>query len=97
MTDYVVKPLDANTWDGFAGLARNGTTACSGAAGAPPSTRCTPRRRSTPTTTGVSSGASSRRAGRMPRNGTRTLFERAGFTFVRSKGTGNCVMRRTVP
>ena len=30
-------------------------------------------------------------------NGTRTLFERAGFTFVRGKGTGNCVMRRTVP
>src|SRR6187200_1687813 len=30
-------------------------------------------------------------------NGTRALFERAGFTFVRSKGTGNCVMRRTVP
>ena len=22
MTDYVVKPLDANTWDGFAGLAQ---------------------------------------------------------------------------
>jgi hypothetical protein len=30
-------------------------------------------------------------------NGTRTLFERAGFEYVRSKGTGNCVMRRTVP
>ena len=30
-------------------------------------------------------------------NGTRTLFERTGFTFVRSKGTGNCVMRRSVP
>ena len=30
-------------------------------------------------------------------NGTRTLFERAGFRFVRSKGTVNCVMRRTVP
>ena len=30
-------------------------------------------------------------------NGTRTLFERAGFDFVRSKGSGNCVMRRTVP
>ena len=29
-------------------------------------------------------------------NGTRTLFERAGFEFVRSKGLGNCVMRRTV-
>lgn len=29
-------------------------------------------------------------------NGTRELFERAGFAFVRSKGTGNCVMRRTV-
>lgn len=30
-------------------------------------------------------------------NGTRTLFERAGFEFVRTKGTaGNCVMRRTV-
>lgn len=30
-------------------------------------------------------------------NGTRTLFEHAGFEFVRSKGLGNCVMRRTVP
>ena len=29
-------------------------------------------------------------------SGTRTLFERAGFTFVRTKGPGNCVMRRTV-
>jgi hypothetical protein len=29
-------------------------------------------------------------------NGTRTLFERAGFDYVRSKGAGNCVMRRTV-
>ena len=29
-------------------------------------------------------------------NGTRALFERAGFEFVRSKGMGNCVMRRTV-
>ncbi len=30
-------------------------------------------------------------------NGTRALFERAGFGFVRSKGIGNCVMRRSVP
>jgi GNAT superfamily N-acetyltransferase len=30
-------------------------------------------------------------------NGTRTLFEDAGFEFVRRKGMGNCVMRRTVP
>jgi GNAT superfamily N-acetyltransferase len=30
-------------------------------------------------------------------NGTRTRFERAGFDYVRSKGMGNCVMRRTVP
>jgi len=30
-------------------------------------------------------------------NGTRTLFAGAGFEFVRSKGTGNCVMRRIVP
>jgi hypothetical protein len=29
-------------------------------------------------------------------NGTRALFERAGFEYVRSKGAGNCVMRRTV-
>jgi GNAT superfamily N-acetyltransferase len=29
-------------------------------------------------------------------NGTRTLFEKAGFEFVRSKGQFNCVMRRTV-
>lgn len=30
-------------------------------------------------------------------DGTRTLFERAGFEFVRRQGIGNCVMRRTVP
>lgn len=30
-------------------------------------------------------------------DGTRALFERAGFTYVRAKGQGNCVMRRTVP
>lgn len=30
-------------------------------------------------------------------NGTRSLFERAGFSSVRPKGTKNCVMRRTVP
>ncbi len=30
-------------------------------------------------------------------DGSRTLFERAGFAYVRRKGTGNCVMRRTVP
>jgi hypothetical protein len=29
-------------------------------------------------------------------NGSRALFERAGFEFIRSKGAGNCVMRRTV-
>ncbi|CAN5308415.1 GNAT family N-acetyltransferase [soil metagenome] len=29
-------------------------------------------------------------------NGTRSLFEKAGFTYERSKGMGNCVMRRTV-
>ena len=29
-------------------------------------------------------------------NGTRSLFEKAGFSFKRTKGTKNCVMRRTV-
>ena len=29
-------------------------------------------------------------------NGTRTLFEKAGFTYDRSKGKSNCVMRTTV-
>ncbi|GAB3599720.1 GNAT family N-acetyltransferase [Angustibacter peucedani] len=29
-------------------------------------------------------------------DGTRALFERAGFEHVRPKGPGNCVMRRTV-
>lgn len=29
-------------------------------------------------------------------NGTRALFERAGFEHVRIKGSGNCVMRRTL-
>lgn len=29
-------------------------------------------------------------------NGTRTLYERAGFEYIRPKGLKNCVMRRTV-
>lgn len=29
-------------------------------------------------------------------NGTRALFARAGFTYVRPKGTRNCVMRATI-
>jgi hypothetical protein len=29
-------------------------------------------------------------------NGTRDLYERAGFTYIRPKGLKNCVMRRTV-
>jgi GNAT superfamily N-acetyltransferase len=29
-------------------------------------------------------------------NGTRTLYEQAGFTYQRPKGQGNCVMRTTV-
>jgi GNAT superfamily N-acetyltransferase len=30
-------------------------------------------------------------------NGTRTLFERAGFRYVRPKGLKNCVMRKEIP
>jgi hypothetical protein len=30
-------------------------------------------------------------------NGTRFLFERAGFSYLRPKGKRNCVMRRVVP
>jgi GNAT superfamily N-acetyltransferase len=30
-------------------------------------------------------------------NGTRSLFERAGFSYGRPKGTKNCVMSKTVP
>jgi len=30
-------------------------------------------------------------------NGTRSLFEQAGFSYVRPKGMKNCVMRREVP
>ena len=29
-------------------------------------------------------------------NGTRSLFERVGFSYVRPKGTKNCVMRMEV-
>jgi len=29
-------------------------------------------------------------------NGTRTLFEQAGFAYVRGKGAKNCVMRKSV-
>ena len=30
-------------------------------------------------------------------NGTRSLYERAGFSYLRPKGKRNCVMRRVVP
>jgi hypothetical protein len=30
-------------------------------------------------------------------NGTRSLFERAGFDYQRPKGKNHCVMRRVVP
>ena len=30
-------------------------------------------------------------------NGTRCLYERAGFNYLRPKGKRNCVMRRVVP
>jgi GNAT superfamily N-acetyltransferase len=30
-------------------------------------------------------------------NATRSLYERAGFSYLRSKGKRNCVMRRVVP
>ncbi len=30
-------------------------------------------------------------------NGTRRMFEQAGFSYVRPKGQSNCVMRKTVP
>ncbi len=30
-------------------------------------------------------------------NATRSLYEKAGFTYVRAKGLRNCVMRRVVP
>ena len=30
-------------------------------------------------------------------NGTRSLYERAGFSYIRPKGKRNCVMRRVVP
>jgi hypothetical protein len=29
-------------------------------------------------------------------NGTRSLYERAGFSYIRPKGKRNCVMRATV-
>ena len=30
-------------------------------------------------------------------NATRSLYERAGFTYIASKGLRNCIMRRVVP
>ena len=30
-------------------------------------------------------------------NGTRSLFEQAGFSYVRPKGVKNCVMRTVLP
>jgi len=30
-------------------------------------------------------------------DGSRSLFERAGFSYVRPKGMRNCVMRKEIP
>jgi hypothetical protein len=30
-------------------------------------------------------------------NGTRSLFEQAGFSYVRRKGKNHCVMRKVIP
>ena len=30
-------------------------------------------------------------------DGTRSLFEQAGFNYIRPKGTKNCVMRKQIP
>ena len=38
-----------------------------------------------------------RKSGSLLYNGTRSLFEHAGFTFERPKGKNHCVMRKTVP
>ena len=40
--------------------------------------------------------ARKRTSGSFLYNGTRSLFEKAGFTYDRSKGKSNCVMRTTV-
>ena len=106
MTDYVIKPLDANTWDAFARLVErhNGvfggcwctwfhtfhaTAALRGAvdliaqAGG-----------------GIVEGYPHDTGGQKVSvlyNGTRSLYEQAGFSYVRPKGKRNCVMRRVVP
>jgi GNAT superfamily N-acetyltransferase len=38
-----------------------------------------------------------RKSGSFLYDGTRSLFEQAGFSYERSKGKNHCVMRRTVP
>jgi hypothetical protein len=30
-------------------------------------------------------------------SGTRSLFERAGFSYIRRKGKNDCVMRKVIP
>jgi hypothetical protein len=46
---------------------------------------------------GVSAGhAGQEDSGSFLYNGTRSLFEQAGFSYERSKGKNHCVMRRTV-
>jgi len=66
MTDYVVKPLDASSWDAHSRDSSSGTTVCSVAVGA----------------RGFH---------------TRSLHERAGFSYLRPNGKTNCVTRIVVP
>jgi hypothetical protein len=85
MDDFEIKPLTPETWDAFAGLVERHSGIFGGWAGG-----------------GVVEGyrqdlSDGRRVNNsFLYNGTRPLYEEAGFTYDRPKGKNHTVMRRTV-
>ena len=61
----------------------------------PRSGQCRGRRRAL-TVVAASARAGTKVSASFLYNGTRTLFEQAGFEYDRPKGKNHCVMRRTV-
>ena len=115
MTDYVVKPLDAGTWDAFARLVERHNGVFGGC-------WCTwfHTFHAEKTFTAEGNRALKKRLVEEGRahaalvfdgdphdtggqkvsvlyNGTRSLYEQAGFIYLRPKGKRNCVMRRLAP
>jgi len=96
MSKYTIEPLTAATWDAFAQLAARHNGVWGGC-------WCTwfhpesAEKHVSAEGNRAYKQQGKRTSGSFLYNGTRSLFEQAGFSYERPKGKNHCVMRRTVP